>query len=90
MKAKGIWMKSSGEIEDIKFSGNKITLEEMQKCVGGYVEPIYFEDKIMLVNEEGLIQRLPMNIAATSFLKSQGIPHSIVGDVLIISQEFVD
>ena len=62
----------------------------MQKCVGGYVEPIYFEDKMMLVNEDGLIEKLPMNIAATSFLKLHGIPHSIVGDVLIIERNFVD
>ena len=90
MKANGILIRTSGEVENLEFSGDKITLEEMQKCVGGYVEPIYFEDKMMLVNEDGLIEKLPMNIAATSFLKLHGIPHSIVGDVLIISREFVD
>ena len=31
----------------------KHTLEEMQKIVGGLIEPIYFDDAAIIVNEEG-------------------------------------
>ena len=91
MKANGIWVKCSGKNENIEFSGDKVTLEEMQKCVGGYIEPIYIGgNKIMFVNEEGKINGLEMNVAATNFLRSHGIPHVIVGDVLVIDSKFVD
>lgn len=44
----------------IKYDG---TLEQLQDLVGGYVEAIYQSDgTVLLVNEEGKLQDLPINI----------------------------
>ena len=44
----------------------ELSLEEAQEIVGGYVEMVRLtRDKIMLVDEEGLLKRLPYNIPAT-------------------------
>jgi hypothetical protein len=45
---------------------------------------------IMVVNEEGKIDGLGLNISATTFVQSNDLPHIIVGDVLIIDSKFVD
>ena len=43
-KAAGVLFLADGSIKEIIFEGLHVTLEEMQKCVGGYVEFIYLED----------------------------------------------
>lgn len=57
------------------------SLEQMQKVVKGYVEVVPIpdsENKVMLVNEEGRLLRLPVN------MKASNVAHTvIVGDVLI-------
>lgn len=58
------------------------TLQGKQKAVGGYIEPVYFDNKVLLVNEEGLIHQLPVNDTASSM--SQQI---IVGDCLLMTRE---
>ena len=61
----------------------KPTLKEMQDIVGGYIEPVSvrFEKyiRIMVVNEEGKLRGLTVNIAASKIAGSL-----IVGDVLIL------
>jgi len=67
-----------------------VTLEEMQKCVGGYVEFVHLEDDLVLVvNEEGLINNLPHNEIATKILSSEGKANYIVGDALLIGTNFI-
>ena len=39
------------------------TLESLQGIVGGLIEPIYFDDSAIIVNEEGKINGLPFNRA---------------------------
>jgi len=91
MKAYGLLVKCSGKPERIEFSGNMVTLKEMQDCVKGYIEFVRLPNNmIMVVNEEGKIDGLGFNTSATSFLHSNGIPHIIVGDVLVIDSKFVD
>lgn len=91
MKAHGLLVKCSGKPERIEFSGNMVTLKEMQDCVKGYIEFVRIPDnKIMVVNEEGKIDGLEFNTSATTFLQSNGIPHIIVGDALIIDTKFVN
>ena len=36
-------------------------LQAMQKVVGGYIEPIYLDDVAIVVNEEGKVNKLPLN-----------------------------
>jgi len=90
-KATGILILADGGIKEIVFKGLQVTLEEMQKCVGGYVEFVYLEDDLVLVvNEEGLINNLPHNEMATEILLSLGgKANYIVGDTLLISNIFI-
>jgi len=66
-------LKSDGTRETIVSHPAGITLEKLQSLVGGYIEFVrYDSENILLVNEEGLIHRLPQN---------QHIPQ-LVGDVV--------
>jgi len=61
----------------------KPTLVEMQMIVGGYIQPLQVDHeghrRTMIVNEEGKLRSLPLNLRAT---KIAGL--TIVGDVLIL------
>jgi hypothetical protein len=88
-KAAGVLFLADGGIKEIIFEGLHVTLEEMQKCVGGYVEFVYLEgDLVLVVNEEGLINNLPHNEIATKILSLEG-KANIVGDVLLIGTNFI-
>ena len=88
-KAAGVLFLADGGIKEIIFEGLHVTLEEMKKCVGGYVEFVYLEDDLVLVvNEEGLINNLPHNEIATKILSLEG-KANIVGDVLLIGTNFI-
>ena len=90
-KAAGVLLLADGSIKEIIFKGSQVTLEEMQKCVGGYVVYVYLEDDLVLVvNEEGLILNLPYNARATKILLSLGgKPSHILGDTLLISNRLI-
>ena len=89
-KAAGVLFLADGGIKEIIFEGLHVTLEEMQKCVGGYVEFVYLEDDLVLVvNEEGLINNLPHNEIATKILSLEDKANYIVGDVLLIGTNFI-
>ena len=66
-------------IEVTPKNGKYFTLEEMQAVVGGYIEIVYLKDKLMIVNEEGRLNRLPLNYLATKMYGKD----FIVGDVLV-------
>jgi Domain of unknown function (DUF3846) len=67
-------IKSSGEvIPNVDIS----SLKKMQDLVQGYIEFVYLNEKILVVNEEGLIINLPLNEQATEIA---GYP--IVGDAI--------
>lgn len=88
-KAAGVLFLADGSIKKIIFEGLHVTLEEMQKCVGGYVQFVYLEDDLVLVvNEEGLINNLPHNEIATKILSPLD-KANIVGDVLLIGTNFI-
>ena len=56
------------------------SLKKMQEIVGGYIEVVYlWEGDQMIVNEEGLLQKLDINREA-----SQIAQKLIVGDVIIL------
>lgn len=68
-------LKASGEIlPNVSID----TLKDMQDLVGGYIEFVYtLEDSVLIVNEEGLINQLPLNVGASMLTG-----HKIVGDVI--------
>jgi hypothetical protein len=61
-------------------------LDELQNYVGGIIEIVRTKDnKIMVMNEEGKINELPMNEKATElYIYSES--DLIVGDVLICDE----
>ena len=71
-------------------NGSEFRLEEMQKMVGGIIEIIYFDDNtVMVINEEGKLLELPLNIDATVRFRAY-YPNSddyIVGDALVCDNE---
>lgn len=58
-------------------------LAQIQAAVGGYVEAVFIRPGdlrcVMLMNEEGLLQRLRPNVRATRLAQ-----RAIVGDVLLV------
>lgn len=53
------------EPKEVPLNG-RLSLEEAQKMVGGWVEVLYLRaGKIMLINEEGRPMNLPLNPLAT-------------------------
>ena len=61
-------------------------LDEMQNYVGGFIETVRTKDnKIMVINEEGKINELPMNEKATDLYVHSNFDF-IVGDVLICNE----
>lgn len=65
-------------------------LRDMQAAVGGYIEAVELEHPlfIMLVNEEGLVQNLPVNTRATAMVVVHGgldqTAGYVAGDVLLV------
>jgi len=57
------------------------TLQQQQKLVDGYIEYVYKEDKVFIVNEEGLLRSMDFNAKASEM---SGRP--LVGDVVVAYQ----
>ena len=54
-------------------NGTDFTLEELQRHVGGYIEVLNLTFVgLMIVNEEGKLQHLPVNWAATEMARKYG------------------
>lgn len=72
-----------GAVEVIPFIDDQ--LKTLQDAVGGYIEAITLsDDLVMWVNEDGKMNRLPFNQAATSlFMKYRGGADFIVGNVVL-------
>jgi hypothetical protein len=89
-KANGLFISVNGLIQKKQFSNEKINLKEMQDCVGGRIEFVYLpENKILVVNEEGKLNDLPLNGLATMKFWDN-IRDMIVGNVLLIDQKYID
>ena len=74
------------------FPANKkdFVLKELQEFVNGYIEIITFDDFIMVINEEGKLQNLPLNIVATKLYQSYyDETDYIVGNCLICKNALV-
>lgn len=75
-------IKVDGTMEEITIDKQN-SLEQMQKIVGGYIEVIPIAGgKTLVVNEEGLLQQLPINHKASALYSG-----TIVGDVILCTLE---
>ena len=57
------------------------TLQQQQQLVDGYIEYVYQDDKVFIVNEEGLLRSMDFNAKASEM---SGRP--LVGDVVVAFQ----
>ena len=73
----------------IKINNNVSDLKDcsLEKAVGGYIEVLSLEIEYegafysyMIVNEEGLLQKLPKNVKATEIGRNSGLPQRYLGD----------
>ncbi len=83
-------MKADGEVGEIQPKDKKkFTLDELQTLVGGLIEftpqPIKGEDMVLLVNEEGLLKGLEVNMEASNIAG-----RLVVGDAVYCNQELVE
>ena len=75
-------------IQDIEVKDGSM-LNGLQEIVGGYIEitrPFRTKELLcMIINEEGLLMDLPVNLAASNLFRG-----TIVGDVAIVQEGFRD
>lgn len=61
------------------------SLESFQHIVGGYIEPVFGDDYLVYVNEEGMVRGLPYNPLATEFTKNRLPPGArLFGSAVIL------
>jgi hypothetical protein len=74
---------SGDETETIPKNGSDFELAELQDIVGGLIECIPLtKGRLLVVNEEGLLENLPINTKASLLV---GLP--IVGTVVICDDD---
>ena len=89
MKGRVLYVDGREEFIEPK-NGTDFSLEDLQTIVGGHIEIVQLGDeRIMVVNEEGKIHRLPLNVRATCIVNGEGIADTIVGNVLVCNQSMV-
>lgn len=75
-------LKPDGSVVDYPPKDRAYTLEEVQKAVGGYIEVVNLNSGyIMVINEEGKLNGLPVNQKATDLWGSPW--DHIVGNALV-------
>jgi hypothetical protein len=77
-----------GPPTDLPMKGVRPTLRELQKAVGGYIEIVPVDGvqrTVLVVNEEGLLQRLPPNPRACRIARQL-----IVGTAVLLPRAMLD
>ena len=91
MLGKILWAKG-GENLVQPLNGDKFTLEELQRAVGGYIEIVPLTDKtVMVVDEEGKLKGKEINVFATALYQGlRKVNDYIVGDVIVCPAKMID
>ena len=79
--------------EVLPSDGKYFSLKELQTFVGGYIEMLELADgRLMFLNEEGKLKRLPVNPIACELALGSGIALNdyIVGNVLVTPREYIE
>ena len=88
--AKGVQISSNGMVDVVTFESNFVSMQELQNAVKGHFEFVYLPNNmILVVNEEGKLNDLPINEIATSFVLPI-MKDIIVGDVLLINGKYLN
>ena len=86
----------ASEFKIIKDSKDEPNLKEAQEFVGGYVEGITFPNgDYLIINEEGKLKNLPLNVEATKLWRSTftkdkyafGYDDFVVGPAILIKKD---
>ena len=72
--------------------GNCFHLEQLQKAVGGLIEIIHLPDgRLMVVNEEGKLEDLPLNEATTTLARGAIFDGDyIAGDAVVCDDKQIN
>ena len=81
--------KTTTIFKEFRKAGTAPSLEEAQKFVGGWVETVPFPDgSLLIINEEGKLENLPLNPLATALWhKHYGPTDQIVGNAIHIAAD---
>ena len=85
-------IKANGRQKSVTpINGTDFSLEELQGFVGGLIEILSLDNgQIMILNDEGALDSLPVNYGATLYAsKNLGRICPLVGDVLLCDDEMV-
>ena len=77
---------SNGDTKELTpTNGKYFSLKELKDVVGGWIEVIRLQNEYMVLNEEGKLCGLPLNITATNIVKNNSnyFNDYIVGNVII-------
>lgn len=84
-------IRANGTTAEIK---EKLTLEVMQKLVGGYIEIVHSLDRkhIFICDEEGLLKNYPVNVTASLLGRKEKAIYNDVfcGDIIYADRNEVD
>lgn len=84
-------IRTNGPVEEFKIPKDDSSLEVMQKAVGGFIEMVdLWNGQWFIVNEEGNLLNLPVNTVATQIARDAGRTETLVGDVLLCSENEVN
>lgn len=76
--------KANGEISQLKPKDKKVSLEELQKVVGGYVEILPMGNKFVICDEEGKLKNSPLNEkVSTIFQEFWKTEEVLLGDIIL-------
>lgn len=73
-------------------NGKDFSLKELQGFVGGHIEIVPLtKDRLMVVNEEGKLKGLPLNLVATEIYNNESFcaTDTIVGNALVCKRSEV-
>lgn len=81
--------KVTTKFKEIRKVGTAPSLEEAQAFVGGLVETIHLpDDSLLIINEEGKLENLPLNPLATALWhKHFGPTDEIVGNAIHLAKD---
>ena len=72
------YVKADGTLERV-YRRKEISLEDLQKMVGGYIEFVPYGDGTVCCNEEGLLKGLPKNKIHPKFVGNIVFGHTVNG-----------
>lgn len=91
--AEALFIPEEGECKPFPPQAGKFySLEELQKALGGLIEVIRLGDsgRIMIINEEGKLNALPINRRATQLFRTTFDTHDfIVGPAIFCDDEYM-